>query len=79
MQIAFVVDPVADSMLFAHIVDFELESVFDSFVVDIAAEIVVFEKVLDLGQFVVDNSFAVEKIVDIVDDKVAEIIVFDKE
>ena len=66
-------------MLFAHIVDFELESVFDSFVVDIAAEIVVFEKVLDLGQFVVDNSFAVEKIVDIVDDKVAEIIVFDKE
>ena len=66
-------------MLFAHIVDFELESVFDSFVVDIAAEIVVFEKVLDLGQFVVDNSFAVEKIVDIVDVKVAEIIVFDKE
>ena len=66
-------------MLFAYIVDFELESVFDSFVVDIAAEIVVFEKVLDLGQFVVDNSFAVEKIVDIVDDKVAEIIVFDKE
>ena len=66
-------------MLFAHIVDFELESVFDSFVVDIAAEIVAFEKVLDLGQFVVDNSFAVEKIVDIVDDKVAEIIVFDKE
>ena len=66
-------------MLFAHIVDFELESVFDSFVVDIAAEIVAFEKVLDLGQFIVDNSFAVEKIVDIVDDKVAEIIVFDKE
>ena len=66
-------------MLFAHIVDFELESVFDSFVVDIAAEIVVFEKVLDFGQFVVDNSFAVEKIVDIIDDKVGEIIVFDKE
>ena len=66
-------------MLFDHIVDFEHASAFDSFVVDISAEIVVFEKESDLAQFVVDNSFAVEKIVDIVADKVPEIIVVDKE